>query len=170
MAQILKRAINAEKDSKQQRNKTKKTAGSSQRPQNQAVKIEYIPWTSTLTIHPGESARHQYQTAPHKRFPSDVLRSVMNNIVEARLTSVEYTSNCSVIARELSDSIKEAAKNLSYERYKLISYVAIGQLRDSDVICSSRGVWCQTADTFTEYIFKNDQLFALCILFAVYQE
>uniref|UniRef100_A0AAR2KXV0 Uncharacterized protein n=1 Tax=Pygocentrus nattereri TaxID=42514 RepID=A0AAR2KXV0_PYGNA len=117
--------IKAENDSKQQRNRTKKNAG--------AVKTEEsIPWTRSITIHPGESAWRPYQT--------------------------------------LSDSIKDAAKRLSYERYKLISYVAIGQLRDSDVTCSSRGVWCPAADTFTEYVFKNEHLFALCILFAVYQE
>ncbi|XP_072517207.1 dynein light chain Tctex-type 5-A [Salminus brasiliensis] len=160
-----------ENDSKQQRSRTKKTAGSSQRPPNQAVKTETsIPWASSRTLYPGQGVWQQYQTAPHRRFPSEQVGAVMKSVVDARLGEARYTSSCSAVARELSDSIKEAVKGLSYERYKLISYVAIGQLRDSEVTCSSRGVWCPAADTFTEYVFKNDHLFALCVLFAVYQE
>ncbi|XP_007240166.3 dynein light chain Tctex-type 5-A [Astyanax mexicanus] len=164
----------ADSDPKQQWSRTKKTTGFSQTPPNQqAVKTEMetpVPWTSSLTVYPGQSEWQEYQTAPHRRFPREQVHSVMKSIVEARLGEAQYTSSCSAVARELSDSIKEAAKSLSYERYKLISYVAIGQLRDSEVTCSSRGVWCPAADTFTEYTFKNDHLFALCVLFAVYQE
>ncbi|KAL7867128.1 hypothetical protein AOLI_G00149420 [Acnodon oligacanthus] len=155
--------VKAENDSKQQRNRTKKNAG--------AVKTEVsVLWTRSITIHPGESAWRPYQTAPHWRFPNELVRAVMKSTVDARLGRLEYTASCSAVATELSDSIKDAAKRLSYERYKLVSYVAIGQLRDSDVTCSSRGVWCPAADTFTEYVFKNEHLFALCVLFAVYQE
>ncbi|XP_062869372.1 dynein light chain Tctex-type 5 [Trichomycterus rosablanca] len=111
-----------------------------------------------------------YQSYPEKCFPSAVALAVMKDIVDEKLGEMEYSKACSAVATELSDSIKEAVKSLSCGRYKLISYVAIGQRRDSAVTCSSRGLWSPTADTFTEYVFKNQHLFALCVLFAVYQE
>ncbi|XP_051764733.1 dynein light chain Tctex-type 5-A [Ctenopharyngodon idella] len=111
-----------------------------------------------------------YQTIPERRFSTDRAREIIKRIVDERLETVEYSGTCAVISKELSDCIKTAVKKLLYERYKLVCFVAIGQLKDSVVNCSSRAVWSPTADTFTEYIYKNRSLFAVCLLFAVYKE
>ncbi|XP_041913216.1 dynein light chain Tctex-type 5-A [Alosa sapidissima] len=111
-----------------------------------------------------------YQPFPEQRFSTEDAKLVMKSIVEARLAGAEYSSSCSEIARDLADSVRDAAKAQLCDRYKLICFVAIGQVKDCEVTCSSRGIWSPTADTFVEYTFKNDSLFALCILYAVYQE
>ncbi|KAL1251415.1 hypothetical protein QQF64_019211 [Cirrhinus molitorella] len=111
-----------------------------------------------------------YQTIPERRFSTDQAYEIIKQIVDERLKTVEYSCSCSIISKELSDSIKTAIKKLLYDRYKLVCYVAIGQLKDSVVNCSSRAIWSPTSDTFTEYIYKNRSLFAVCILFAVYKE
>ncbi|RXN37276.1 tctex1 domain-containing 1-A-like protein [Labeo rohita] len=111
-----------------------------------------------------------YQTIPERRFSTERACEIIKQIVDKRLEAVEYSCSCSVISKELSDSIKTAVKKLLYDRYKLVCYVAIGQLKDSVVNCSSRAIWSPTSDTFTEYIYKNRSLFAVCILFAVYKE
>lgn len=110
------------------------------------------------------------QTTPERRFSNARAREIIKRIVDERLETVEYSCACAVISRELSDCIKTAVKKLLYDRYKLVCFVAIGQLKDSTVNCSSRAVWSPSTDTFTEYIFKNRSLFAICVLFAVYKE
>ncbi len=111
-----------------------------------------------------------YQTIPERRFSTNRAHEIIKHIVDERLETVEYSCSCSDIAKELSDCIKTAIKKLLYDRYKLVCYVAIGQLKDSVVNCSSRAIWSPSSDTFTEYIYKNRSLFAVCILFAVYKE
>ncbi len=111
-----------------------------------------------------------YQTIPERRFSTDRAHEIIKHIVDERLETVEYSCSCSDISKELSDCIKMAVKKLLYDRYKLVCYVAIGQLKDSVVNCSSRAIWSPSSDTFTEYIYKNRSLFAVCILFAVYKE
>ncbi|XP_039538174.1 tctex1 domain-containing protein 1-A [Pimephales promelas] len=108
-----------------------------------------------------------FQTTAERRFSTDRAREIIKRIVDERLQTVEYSCACAVLSMELSDCIKTALKKLLYDRYKLVCYVAIGQLKDSAVNCSSRAVWSPSTDTFTEYIYKNSSLFALCVLFAV---
>ncbi|XP_053093975.1 dynein light chain Tctex-type 5 isoform X2 [Pangasianodon hypophthalmus] len=139
----------------------KPAATTKKRISNRAVKKE----TSSLSTRP-----QQAESVPDQRFPSGLVLSLMKRLVDERLGAMEYSPACSAVATELSESIKEAAKSLSNGRYKLICCVAIGQLRNSAVSCSSRGIWSPDTDTFTEYLFKNQHLFALCVLFAVYQE
>lgn len=111
-----------------------------------------------------------YQTIPDRRFSCEQAHQLIKQIIDERLETAEYSCACAVISKELSDSIIKSVKKLVYDRYKLICYVAIGQIKDSVLNCASRAVWSPTADTFTEYIFKNKSLFALCILYAVYKE
>ncbi|KAI2650444.1 Lipoamide acyltransferase [Labeo rohita] len=82
-----------------------------------------------------------YQTIPERRFSTERACEIIKQIVDKRLEAVEYSCSCSVISKELSDSIKTAVKKLLYDRYKLVCYVAIGQLKDSVVNCSSRAIW-----------------------------
>ncbi|XP_016317672.1 tctex1 domain-containing protein 1-A-like [Sinocyclocheilus anshuiensis] len=110
------------------------------------------------------------QTIPERRVSTDRASEIIKHIVDERLETVEYSRSCSDISKELSDCIKTAVKKLLNDRYKLVCYVAIGQLKDSVVNCSSRTIWSPSSDTFTEYIYKNRSLFAVCILFAVYKE
>ncbi|XP_053093974.1 dynein light chain Tctex-type 5 isoform X1 [Pangasianodon hypophthalmus] len=150
----------------------KPAATTKKRISNRAVKKE----TSSLSTRPQQAEDlvkerlMLHQSVPDQRFPSGLVLSLMKRLVDERLGAMEYSPACSAVATELSESIKEAAKSLSNGRYKLICCVAIGQLRNSAVSCSSRGIWSPDTDTFTEYLFKNQHLFALCVLFAVYQE
>ncbi|KAJ8376508.1 hypothetical protein SKAU_G00070880 [Synaphobranchus kaupii] len=114
--------------------------------------------------------RYCYQSSPERHFPAEEAQLLIKTILENRLQSAEYSGDCSAVAKELADKVKKAAKDLLYERYKLICFVAMGQIKDSGISCSSRGVWCPVADTFAEYCFRNDSLYALCVLYAVYQE
>ncbi|GAA6082994.1 dynein light chain Tctex-type protein 2B [Tachysurus ichikawai] len=111
-----------------------------------------------------------HQPVSDQRFPSGLVNLLMKHLVDESLTAMEYSPACSAVATKLSASIKDAAKSLSSGRYKLVCHVAIGQLRNSAVSCSSRSIWSADTDTFTEYLFKNQHLFALCVLFVVFQE
>ncbi|RXM28805.1 Tctex1 domain-containing protein 1-B [Acipenser ruthenus] len=113
-----------------------------------------------------------YQPQPEKTFSAEEARLVMKAVVEERLRNAEYDGNaCSALARELADCVKHAVKDLLFfERYKIICFVVLGPVKQSDLCCCSRSVWCPSADTYAEYCFKNHSLFALCVLYAVYSE
>lgn len=135
-----------------------------------------MPKTPSLGNLPGGGNKESmgffqmYQPFPEQRFSNEEAKTIIKSVVEARLGGAEYSSACTDIARDLADSVKDAAKARLWYRYKLICFVVIGQVKDCDVTCASRAAWSPTADTFVEYIFKNDSLFALCILYAIYQE
>lgn len=116
-------------------------------------------------------ARYQmYQPLPEQRFSAEGARSAVKALVQATLGDTDYSASCAETAKDLSERVKQVGRAQLCDRYKLVCFVAIGQVKDCDVICASRAVWSTTADTFVEYIFRNKSLFALCILYAVYQE
>lgn len=121
---------------------------------------------------PEAPARYRmYQPPPWQRFNEEEARSTVKAVVEATLGGTEYSAaSCAETAKTLAERVKQAAKAQLCDRYKLVSYVAIGQAHDCGVMCASRAVWSPAADTFVEFIFKNESLFALCILYAVYKE
>ncbi|XP_041125831.1 dynein light chain Tctex-type 5-B-like [Polyodon spathula] len=112
------------------------------------------------------------QPQPEKTFSAEEARQVMKAVAEERLRNAEYDGNaCSALARELADCVKHTVKELLFfERYKIICFVVLGPVKQSDLCCCSRSVWCPSVDTYAEYCFKNHSLFALCVLYAVYSE
>ncbi|XP_068072544.1 dynein light chain Tctex-type 5-A [Danio rerio] len=148
----------------------RKSSTSSLNPMQKKIKEPLKKEPTSQKLAEVKAEQFIYQSVPERRFSRDRAYEIIKRIVDERLETVEYSCACAVTAKELSDCIKAAVKKLMYDRYKLVCCVTIGQLKDSMVNCGSRAIWCPTSDTFTEYIYKNRSLFAVCILFAVYKE
>ena len=85
------------------------------------------------------------------------------------MEGVQYDKEgCKQLTITLADAIKKRVKELGYPRYKLVTNVAIGQARDSSVALASRCVWNEHFDTFAEYTYKNESLFAVGLVYALY--
>uniref|UniRef100_UPI00398EA90D dynein light chain Tctex-type 5 n=1 Tax=Pristiophorus japonicus TaxID=55135 RepID=UPI00398EA90D len=117
------------------------------------------------------SAPDIYQPHPARTFSAAQARAAIRSVLESRLKDAKYEPQRSAVeAVELAECVKKAVKALGYERYKIVCYLALGATRASDLSCSSRAVWSPNADTYAEFCFQNDSLFALCLVFAVYHE
>ncbi|XP_072130217.1 dynein light chain Tctex-type protein 2B [Mobula birostris] len=112
-----------------------------------------------------------YVPRPAKTFSAQEARAAIRSVLESRLNGAKYEPRGSALAAvELAECVKKAVKALGYERYKIVCYLVLGGTRTSDLSCSSRGVWSPTVDTYAEFCFQNDSLFALCLVFALYHE
>ena len=89
------------------------------------------------------------------------------------MKSETYDPNASAqMTKTLSQIIKDAVKDLNYDRYKIVCVVTIGELLNGDVgiMQASRCVWDTNWDTFASGVYKNKTLYGVATVYAVYQE
>ncbi|XP_069825136.1 dynein light chain Tctex-type 5-A-like [Dendropsophus ebraccatus] len=114
-----------------------------------------------------------YDLHPHpsRVFSSEEASRLIKSILDAELRDCVYEAAGSRRrAMELAELVKAAVRDLGYERYKLVCYVVLGPVAGGTVYCCSRSVWSPMSDTYAEYMFQNQSLFALCIVYAGYYE
>ncbi|KAE8610840.1 hypothetical protein XENTR_v10012258 [Xenopus tropicalis] len=108
---------------------------------------------------------------PRRIFSAEEVSKLIKSILEKQLQDSEYDATGSQQrALELVQLVKEAVKSLGYERYKLVCYIVLGPVSQGALCCCSRSVWSPTSDTYAEFVFRNQSLFALCIVYAGYYE
>nr|DBA18147.1 TPA: hypothetical protein GDO54_016429 [Pyxicephalus adspersus] len=108
---------------------------------------------------------------PSRRFSEEEAERVIKSILDEELKDCGYDASTSQHrAMELAESVKAAVRELGYERYKLVCFVAMGPVSQGTICCCSRSVWSPNSDTYAEYLFRNHSLFALCVVYAGYYE
>ncbi|OCT82928.1 dynein light chain Tctex-type 5-A-like [Xenopus laevis] len=108
---------------------------------------------------------------PRRMISAEEVSMVIKSVLEKQLQDAEYDASGShQRALELAQLVKEAVKALGYERYKLVCYIVLGPVSQGDLCCCSRSVWNPTSDTYAEYVFRNQSIFALCVVYAGYCE
>ncbi|XP_056379345.1 dynein light chain Tctex-type 5-A-like [Hyla sarda] len=131
------------------------------------------PTTQSRHVVDHSSVDPDFDLHPHpsRVFSSDEALRVMKSILDAELGDCVYEATGSRRrAMELAELVKAAVRDLGYERYKLVCYVVLGPVSGGTVSCCSRSVWSPKSDTYAEYLFRNQSLFALCIVYAGYYE
>ncbi|XP_044158362.1 dynein light chain Tctex-type 5-A-like [Bufo gargarizans] len=138
---------------------TQENVKSSSRSKHNAV--EYSPVDPDSDLHP----------QPSRIFSSEEASRVIKSILDEELQGCAYEATGSQRrAMELAELVKAAVRDLGYERYKLVCYVVLGPVSGGNINCCSRSVWSPKSDTYAEYVFQNQSLFALCIVYAGYYE
>jgi len=75
------------------------------------------------------------------------------------------------LSRDLSDKIKEAVKRMtSSERYKVVTFVTIGQKKLSTITVASQCVWNDLFDRRVEVKVDNGCIFVMALVFVCYVE
>ncbi len=93
--------------------------------------------------------------------------------MEHALKGCSYDAKkCPQQTKDLSDDILRETRNclVNSSRYKLVSHIVIGQLTDQDVRVASRCLWDTQFDNCVCVTYKNNDLYAVVTLFAVYYE
>lgn len=111
-----------------------------------------------------------YKLVPDKRFSVAEVRRIIHQHLQS-LESQKYDAKlCRELAKGMSNSIMSDLKMLGYTRFKFVCSVTIGQIKGQGVQIASRSIWDNERDTFVSESFKNETLFAVGVVFGVYQE
>lgn len=113
-----------------------------------------------------------YRMEPSNIFFQDKASTIIKSVFEESLPEKVYDySIFAKLTSELSDKINERVKeNLNISRYKLVSFVTVGQMRDQGIRFGSRCVWNASYDRYAAYSYKNKSLFAVGVVYAAYFE
>ena len=112
-----------------------------------------------------------YQLGPNQKFESYKVKKIIDDVFEEQLKTETYNQNASKqLCKTLSEMIKSKVKELKVPRYRIVCIVSIGQLRDQGFRMGSQCVWDPKHDTFASSSYKNNSLFAVGTVFAVYLE
>jgi len=97
--------------------------------------------------------------------------SIIEDVLQSELRDAKYEPERSQnLCRYLADTIKNRVKELEFQRYKIVAIVTIGSVDQSASSCASQCVWNEKFDTYSEFSFKNGSLYALGIVYGMYQE
>ncbi|XP_025110766.1 tctex1 domain-containing protein 2-like [Pomacea canaliculata] len=109
-----------------------------------------------------------YRMDPPVEFKPDMVEPLMNKILTTRLKGKDYDSiESPALCKVLADEIKQGVKKFNFKRYKLISEVMIGQMKQQGFIKASRFLWDSSRDNFASVSYKNRTLFAVAVLYAL---
>ena len=117
------------------------------------------------------SKQPTYRMEPLRPFNGDAVFSTMEKTVLRRMKGFQYSPDISsVITKLLTDEIKDAVKELKFDRYKIVCLVSIGQRQGQGVKICSRCAWDISCDNHCTYTWNNDNVFCTASVFGLYHE
>lgn len=122
-------------------------------------------------VHQKVRYENTYKMEPDKRFQINEVKEIMEETLSSSLKDVKYEAvKCRALSKSLSHTICERVKLLGFSRFKIVSHVSIGQLKGQDVRVASRFLWDEKHDTWVDAVFTNSEIFAVAVVYGVYQE
>ena len=76
----------------------------------------------------------------------------------------------SVLARSLSDTIRNKLKTMKFPRYKFVCLVTIVDKSQAGLIMGSRCLWDEGSDNYATVNVSNSSVEAVAIVYAIHQE
>ncbi|XP_046550242.1 dynein light chain Tctex-type 5-like [Haliotis rubra] len=112
-----------------------------------------------------------YRMEPKVKFTVFTVHSMLKEILDERLNGFSYNPKfCVTMTQVLTDEIKDRMKQMSWDRYKLVVVVMLGERKDQDVMVTSRCAWDPKVDSFATYTFTNKTLFCTASAYGIYTE
>ncbi|CAH1776088.1 unnamed protein product [Owenia fusiformis] len=112
-----------------------------------------------------------YQMEPAKKFPTGSVQTIISDVLSNYLQEEKYEPEmCRQMTKTISEVVKARVKDLMVPRYKVICVIHIGQKGEQGIRVGSRCLWDSGYDTFATSEFRNNSLFAIGTVYAVYHE
>lgn len=106
---------------------------------------------------------------PKKIFNSQEIKKSIHEILHENLHDKQYDFNqCNLLAKNLSNIIKDSLKTFGYERYKFIIQIFIYQQNNESLKMICRSYWDSETDKFAQSIYINQFLICIATAFAVF--
>lgn len=99
-------------------------------------------------------------------------KSIIEKCLRDYLQDLSYDPKiCARMCQKLTEEIKRKLKQqTTFQRYKYVVYVAVGQKHDQTFEMGSRCLWDDQKDNSATGVFQNSSLFAVGTVFATYYE
>lgn len=124
------------------------------------------------SFQPQVKLENTYSLGPNtqQRFSQSRVTEVVTQILNDCLKDTKYeSSKCKKLVKEISEEIKKNVKPIVYMRYKIVVSLAIGQnLPNESMIMASRALWNTDTDNECTVNYRNESLYAVATIFAVY--
>ncbi|KXJ10408.1 tctex1 domain-containing protein 1 [Exaiptasia diaphana] len=113
-----------------------------------------------------------YKMEPDKRFNIHEVKEILQETLDESLQDVKKydSTRCRALANTLSHTITERVKLLGFKRFKFVATVTIGEMKDQGIRSASRFLWNEKHDNWVDAVFTNPEIFAVAVVYAVYQE
>lgn len=112
-----------------------------------------------------------YRMKPTKKFKVKQVEAVIKDIVDSRMKNFKYTPKvAAMMSKILTSEIKDAIKQLEFERYKIVCLVTVGENTGQGMRLTSRYTWDTAYDSSASYSWKDAQTFCSATVFGVYHE
>lgn len=110
-----------------------------------------------------------YRLEPRAVFSVPAVQRAVAEKLDARLGGFEYSPReASTLVRALSEEVKDRVKEFRYERYRVVTVVTLGEVKDQDVRVASRCEWFTQCDTVVDYTWRSPHMFCNVLVFGVY--
>lgn len=135
------------------------------------VSIPNIVPSQLHTLHQKVNYENTFKMEPDKRFHMSEVKEILDEALSSSLKGVKYDAiKCRTLSKSLSHTICERVKLLGFTRFKIVSSVSIGQIKGQDVRIASRFLWDEKHDSWVDAVFTNSEIFAVAVVYGVYQE
>ena len=104
-------------------------------------------------------------------FFTALVKQITEEVLVRTLTDVNYDPKvCRDLSLRICEEVKSQVKQLGFDRYKIVCITHIGPKMSQRIKIGSLCCWDENNDNFTECSFSNRSLFAVTLVFGVYQE
>ena len=126
-----------------------------------------------------------YRTKPSEdeRFNADKAKAIATEILERELDATKVDADKQVeewadfsdgfesLSKSIADKVKaKCREELHCPRHKILVHLAIGQRKDQGVSVISRCLWDTGTDNYATVSYRNETIWASCIVFGLYTE
>lgn len=100
------------------------------------------------------------------------VEKLAEGVLAEHLSKVEYDPvTCRDVSQTVAIDILERVKQMGFKRYKIITNVSIGSLREKPGMqFGSRCLWNKNTDNFVSVKYSNTSIFAVAMIYGLYFE
>lgn len=113
-----------------------------------------------------------YRVEPTTNFPYLASRDIIRDVLQTTFgdTTKYDPLTVSQLAADAANELKARVRALQCPRYKLVTFLTVGEESATSLSMTSRCVWNDKSDTYAESSFRNGTIYAVGIVFGVYTE
>ncbi len=128
---------------------------------------------ASTCLRPQETFANTYKTEPDEKqgFKYYNVKGLINDVLEETLGNYHYnTATANEAVKITVTELTNQVKALKIPRYKIVSYVTVGENRQQGVACASRSVLDENTDSFATAFMKRPSFFAVATVHGSYYE
>ena len=105
-----------------------------------------------------------------RSFNTQEVKALLEHLIDPRIDREnEYDcEKCTQLSKDLAQMVKDALKNLNYERYKYVIQVVLGQCQDENLMMTCRCLWDIQTDNYISYTYSNKKIFCAVTVFGLF--